>query len=63
MHSEEHVVIETPRAAEFSIGQVLHAFPKHICPTVALHSEAVLIEGGRTAAHWPIPARGRRLTV
>ena len=63
MHSEEHLVIETARAGEFAIGQTLHAFPKHVCPTVALHAEAILIEGRKTAAHWPIPARGRRLTV
>jgi D-serine deaminase-like pyridoxal phosphate-dependent protein len=63
MHSEEHLVIETPRAAEFSIGQVLHGIPRHICPTVALHSEAIVVENGRVAAQWPILARARRLTV
>jgi D-serine deaminase-like pyridoxal phosphate-dependent protein len=63
MHSEEHLVIETPRAAEFAIGQVLHGIPRHICPTVALHSEAIVVENGRVAAQWPILARARRLTV
>ena len=63
MHSEEHLVIETPRAAEFSIGQVLHGIPRHVCPTVALHSEAIVVENGRGSAQWPILARARRLTV
>jgi len=63
MHSEEHLVIETPRAAEFAIGQVLHGIPRHICPTVALHSEAWVVENGRVVAQWPILARARRLTV
>ena len=36
MHSEEHLVLETPRAAEFKIGDVLYGVPWHICPTVAL---------------------------
>jgi D-serine deaminase-like pyridoxal phosphate-dependent protein len=63
MQSEEHLVIETPRAAEFAIGQTLHGIPRHICPTVALHSEAVVVENGRVVAQWPILARARRLTV
>jgi len=63
MQSEEHLVIETPRASEFSIGQTLHGVPKHICPTVALHSEAVLVENGRATERWPIEARARRLTI
>jgi D-serine deaminase-like pyridoxal phosphate-dependent protein len=63
MQSEEHLVIETPRAGEFAIGQPLHGIPRHICPTVALHSEAVVVENGRVVAQWPILARARRLTV
>jgi len=63
MQSEEHLVVETPCAAEFAIGQALHGIPRHICPTVALHAEAWVVERGRVVAPWPIPARARRLTV
>ena len=63
MQSEEHLVIETPRAREFSIGQTLHGIPRHVCPTVALHAEALVVEGGRVVETWPIAARARRLTV
>ncbi len=63
MQSEEHLVLETPRAAEFSVGQTLHGIPRHICPTVALHSEAIIIESGRVAETWPVAARARRITV
>ncbi len=63
MHSEEHLVIETPRAGEFAIGQTLHGIPRHICPTVALHAEALVVEGGSVTGTWPIEARARRLTV
>lgn len=63
MQSEEHLVIETPNAAHFAIGQILHGIPRHICPTVALHNEAVVVEGGRVVDHWPITARGRRITI
>jgi D-serine deaminase-like pyridoxal phosphate-dependent protein len=63
MHSEEHLVIETPDAARFAIGQCLHGIPRHVCPTVALHSEAWVVEGGAATEQWPIAARARRLTV
>ena len=63
MHSEEHLVIETPRAGEFAVGAVLHGIPRHICPTVAMHAEALIVEGGRITETWPILARARRLTV
>lgn len=63
MQSEEHLVIETPHADRFVIGQVLHGIPRHICPTVALHNEAVVVSGGAVVDRWPITARGRRITV
>ncbi len=59
-HSEEHLVVETANAAEFSIGQPLMAFPRHICPTVALHAFATVIRDGRvTSERWPVTARDR----
>jgi D-serine deaminase-like pyridoxal phosphate-dependent protein len=61
--SEEHLVIETSRAGEFSIGAALHGIPRHVCPTVALYSEATLVRGGAAVERWPIAARARRLTI
>jgi D-serine deaminase-like pyridoxal phosphate-dependent protein len=63
MQSEEHLVIETARAKEFTIGQTLHALPRHICPTVALHAEAVVVPGDTAEERWPILARARRITI
>jgi D-serine deaminase-like pyridoxal phosphate-dependent protein len=63
MQSEEHLVLETERAHEFVVGQVLHGIPRHVCPTVSMHGEAVVIEGGRAVEVWPITARNRRITV
>jgi D-serine deaminase-like pyridoxal phosphate-dependent protein len=62
-HSEEHLVIETPRAGEFEVGSELYGIPRHICPTVALYSEAVVVQNGRTESRWKITARERRLTI
>jgi D-serine deaminase-like pyridoxal phosphate-dependent protein len=62
-HSEEHLVIETPRAGQFGVGDTLYGIPRHICPTVALHSEAVVIRDGRAVERWRVAGRERRLTV
>jgi D-serine deaminase-like pyridoxal phosphate-dependent protein len=62
-HSEEHLVIETARAATTAVGTPIYGIPLHICPTVALHSEAVVVEGGRVTGRWPIAARARRITA
>ena len=60
--SEEHLVIEVPNADDFAVGDILYGIPWHICPTVALHQEAMVIdENGAVIDHWPIVARNRRL--
>jgi D-serine deaminase-like pyridoxal phosphate-dependent protein len=63
MHSEEHLVVETPRAGEFPVGAVFYGEPWHICPTVALHSQAVVVRANRAEARWQVVARERVLTV
>src|SRR5438093_3143299 len=62
-HNEEHLVVETERAGEFVVGDCLYGIPWHICPTVALHSEAVVVEDGTATQRWKIVARERRLTI
>jgi len=63
MHSEEHMVVRTPRANEYPVGTVLYAVPRHVCPTVALHAEVVVVQGGRAVDRWPVVARTRRITI
>ena len=63
VHSEEHLVLETPRAAEFAVGDALLGIPWHVCPTVALHSEVWVLENGQATERWPVTARARRLTI
>jgi D-threonine aldolase len=62
-HNEEHLVIETPAAGQFSPGDVVYAIPTHICPTCALHRNALTVENGRVTGKWDIVARDRELTV
>ncbi len=59
--SEEHLVIETSHAAEFPVGRVLYGVPGHVCPTVALHRDALTVENHRVTGRWPIAARDRDL--
>jgi D-serine deaminase-like pyridoxal phosphate-dependent protein len=63
VHSEEHLVVETDCAHEFAVGDVLYGVPKHVCPTVALHAEAVIIRDGVAVDRWKITARDRKLSV
>lgn len=62
-HSEEHLVIETARAAEFPVGTALYGVPWHICPTVALHDRVRIVREGRVTDEWPVVARARRLSI
>jgi D-serine deaminase-like pyridoxal phosphate-dependent protein len=62
-HNEEHLVVETGQADAFKVGDCLYGVPWHICPTVALHSEAVVVENGKATDRWEITARARRLTI
>jgi len=62
-HSEEHLVLETPHADNFAIGDVLYGVPWHICPTVALHSYANVVRDTRVTEQWRVTGRERILTL
>lgn len=63
LQNEEHFVIRTPHAADFTPGDVVYAMPAHVCPTVALHRQALVIENGQVVERWDIVARDRELSV
>jgi D-serine deaminase-like pyridoxal phosphate-dependent protein len=62
-HNEEHLVLETDRAAKFPVGSVLYGLPWHICPTVALHDRVQVVRDGRITEEWTVTARARRLSI
>jgi D-serine deaminase-like pyridoxal phosphate-dependent protein len=62
-HSEEHLVVETDEETELQVGDCLYGVPWHICPTMALYSQAVVVEQGKASSEWPIEARARHLTI
>ena len=63
LQNEEHLVLCTPRAAEYKPGDELFAIPRHICPTVALHKQAYVISQGKLVDLWDVVARDRWLTI
>ncbi len=63
MHSEEHLVVETALDRDFPIGTHVLAVPTHICPTVALHRRADVIEDGELVARWEVTARDRMVGI
>lgn len=63
LHSEEHLVVETPQADQIAVGSVLYCLPRHVCPTVALHEEVFVVRDGVANSRWQVVARKRRITV
>ena len=62
-HSEEHLPLETAHARTLAVGSPVYAMPWHVCPTVALHNEAVVVRDGRAVERWKVVARARTITI
>ncbi|HYC84022.1 MAG TPA: D-TA family PLP-dependent enzyme, partial [Chryseosolibacter sp.] len=60
-HSEEHMVFKCQK--EYGIGDVLYGVPHHICPTVALHDQASVVEKQTVTDHWYNISRNRKITI
>jgi D-serine deaminase-like pyridoxal phosphate-dependent protein len=64
MQSEEHLVFQMANRDSLAVGQELYGLPWHICPTVALHEEAIIVRDGRaTDERWQIESRKRKITI
>jgi D-serine deaminase-like pyridoxal phosphate-dependent protein len=62
-HSEEHMVFKNPSTKKYSVGDVLYGIPYHVCPTVALHDAASIVENGVAKNQWLTDARKRKITI
>lgn len=62
-HNEEHLVVETSRADQYRVGDVVYGLPRHICPTMALHQEVWHVQNQQACETWPVVARARKLTI
>ncbi len=55
--SEEHLPLDVPLHTSARRGDAVRLFPRHVCPTVNLHEEAVLLEEGAEPRTVPVAAR------
>ena len=62
-HSEQHLVIEVTPDVKLTVGDLLYALPRHICPTVARHPEMLVVEEGKIVDSWAITARDRKISI
>lgn len=61
--SEEHLVLFGTESHSYKIGTVLYGLPYHICPTVALYQNAVVINVNGELQNWQIIARKRKIKI
>ncbi|WP_316737400.1 D-TA family PLP-dependent enzyme [Pedobacter aquatilis] len=61
--SEEHLVLQTNNPDAYKIGDVLYGLPYHVCPTVALHEKAIVVDSNQSSQHWDIISRKRKITL
>ncbi|MEM6800651.1 MAG: D-TA family PLP-dependent enzyme [Bacteroidota bacterium] len=62
-HSEEHLILQPKHPENVQVGDILYGIPWHICPTVALHQEAYVVEGEKTSERWKVVARNRLYVI
>jgi D-serine deaminase-like pyridoxal phosphate-dependent protein len=58
--SEEHGVVALSRDdPELKIGDQVEIIPNHICPSVNLMDELVIVRDGQVIDTWKVAARGK----
>jgi D-threonine aldolase len=61
-HSEEHMVFKC-NGKDYEVGFTLYGVPHHVCPTVALHDHATVIERQQVSDVWNTISRNRKITI
>lgn len=61
--SEEHLVVESPDAKNFEIGDIFYAIPMHICPTVAKYPFVQTVENNEITGSWKVAARDQKINI
>jgi len=60
-HSEEHLVVTSKQADATPVGTMIYGVPWHVCPTVALHHDLLVVESGEITQSWEVLARRRKI--
>lgn len=58
--SEEHGIVRLAPGFSPAIGDKLTFFPNHVCTSVNLSDEVIVMQSGMVKEVWPVAARGRR---
>jgi D-serine deaminase-like pyridoxal phosphate-dependent protein len=58
--NEEHGIVRLAPGFDPAIGEKLSFFPNHVCTSVNLSDELIVVQDGEVKEIWPIVARGRR---
>ena len=61
--SEEHLVLEVADWDKWKVGDALYGVPYHICPTINLYEEAMVIQNGEWVDTWQVVARKRKISI
>jgi D-serine deaminase-like pyridoxal phosphate-dependent protein len=62
-HSEEHMVFKTTSPEKYKVGDVFYGVPYHVCPTIALHDEAIVILNHKMTERWKNVSRKRKISI
>jgi D-threonine aldolase len=62
-HSEEHLMLKTAKGDQYKVGDILYGVPFHICPTVALHENLIVVEENKAVGSWNVVARKRKISI
>lgn len=62
-HSEEHLILKPHASEKIEVGDILYGIPWHVCPTVALHQAAYVVENEKAHTQWPVTARNRLVVL
>ena len=63
LQNEEHLVVETSQAEQFTPGDEILAVPRHACPTSALHRQVFVVSEGKLVDRWDVASRDRWLNI
>jgi D-serine deaminase-like pyridoxal phosphate-dependent protein len=62
-HNEEHMVLMTPEAGKYEVGEHLYGIPWHICPTVDRYDSVYVVADNVVTGQWNVDARRRKITI
>ena len=61
--NEEHLIVEVADTSLHKVGNVWYGVPIHICPTVALYNEVMVVQDEKVVTKWKVIARDRMISV